>query len=256
MMQPSPLLITHYVSRLPMPDILIGAHRGAMCYAPENTLPAFEIAIEQGTYRIECDIRRTSDGILILMHDPTLDRTTNGKGAVAGLTLSEIRNHKCGDDVAIPTFKEALRCAKGRARLLVELKDSDIAEQVIEECTSEAMADECTIISFDEDNLRAARKAAPDIARGFFHVHPGEVSLENVIADFDPLLLVVWPDAATAELVSEARRLGLHVRCGFQDRFTYEEASEIFDRMAEMGVGEMSCGRPDWIAKMISEMEG
>lgn len=238
-----------------MSNILIGAHRGAMCYAPENTLPAFEIAIEQGTYRIECDIRRTSDAELILLHDATLDRTTSGKGPVAGMTLAEVRNFKCGKDVEIPTFKEALRCAKGRVKLLVELKDSGIANHAIEEINSEGMADDCTIISFDEENLRTARNTAPEIARGFFHIKPGEVSLEKVIAEFDPRLLVVWPDAATPELISEARRLGLHVRCGFHDRFTYEEAAGIFNRVVGMGASEMSCGRPDWIAKMISEME-
>ena len=238
-----------------MSNILIGAHRGAMCYAPENSLPAFEIAIDQGTYRIECDIRRTSDGELILMHDATLDRTTNGLGTVAEMTLSEIRKFKCEGDVAIPTFREALRFAKGRVKLLVELNDSDIAKQVIEEIISEAMADDCTLISFDEDNLRTARKTAPEIVRGFFHIKPGEVSLEEVIAEFDPRLLVVWPDAATPEIISEARRLGMNVRCGFNDKFTYEEAAEIFNRVVGMGAGEMSCGRPDWIAKLISQME-
>ena len=162
-----------------MSNILIGAHRGAMCYAPENTLPAFEIAIEQGTYRIECDIRRTSDAELILLHDATLDRTTSGKGPVAGMTLAEVRNFKCGKDVEIPTFKEALRCAKGRVKLLVELKDSGIANQAIEEINSEGMADDCTIISFDEENLRTARNTAPEIDRGFFHIKPGSLTRKS-----------------------------------------------------------------------------
>eukprot|EP01047_Picozoa_sp_COSAG01_P025628 COSAG01_NODE_1626_length_9689_cov_12.495412_6_plen_97_part_00 len=57
-------------------QLRVGAHRGAMCYAPENTLAAFEAAILHGVYRIECDVRSTRDGVLVLMHDPAVDRTT------------------------------------------------------------------------------------------------------------------------------------------------------------------------------------
>ena len=60
-----------------MKKILIGAHRGAMCHAPENSLAAFEKAIDFGTYRIECDIRQTKDGHLVMMHDASVDRTTD-----------------------------------------------------------------------------------------------------------------------------------------------------------------------------------
>ena len=72
-----------------MASLRIGAHRGAMAYAPENTLAAFEAAIAQGAYRIEFDIRRTRDGELVVIHDATVDRTTDGSGAVADMTLAE-----------------------------------------------------------------------------------------------------------------------------------------------------------------------
>jgi len=235
-----------------MPDeVRIGAHRGAMCHAPENTLPAFEVAIEHGTYRIECDVRRTADEALILIHDATVERTTNGEGSVRDKSLNEIKSLRAQGDVQIPTFAEALECAKGRARMLVELKDDDIVDQVVEEIVAAGMESECTVIAFHGDSILRARALNPDIARGYFFLEPGDVNLPKIIEDFAPALLVVWPRAATPEIISEAKSLGLQVRCGFADNMTYEESFEIFKRMVVMGVDEVSCGRPDWIKQMI-----
>ena len=80
-----------------MSTLRIGAHRGAMVYAPENTLAAFERAIEQGTYRVEFDLRRTRDGHLVVIHDATVERTTNGSGLVAEMDLAELQKlSSCG----------------------------------------------------------------------------------------------------------------------------------------------------------------
>src|ERR1041384_3084618 len=71
--------------------VIVIAHRGANKFAPENTLAAFRKAIEMGCDYVELDVRRTRDGALILMHDRTVDRTTDGKGAVDQMNVSEIR---------------------------------------------------------------------------------------------------------------------------------------------------------------------
>ena len=236
-----------------MSKVRIGAHRGAMCHAPENTLPAFEIAIEHGTYRIECDVRRTSDGHLILMHDATVDRTTGGEGQVAEKSLHEIKELRADGDIQIPTFTEALECAKGRTKLLVELKDNDIVDQVVEEIVSAGMESDCTIIAFHEESTRRARLLNPDIDRGYFFLGPRDVNVPQIIDDFDPTLLVVWPRAAIPEMISEAKSMGLKVRCGFADNMSYEKSFDTFKKMVDMGVDEISCGRPDWIKQMIED---
>lgn len=240
-----------------MQQILIGAHRGAMCHAPENSLAAFDKAIEFGTYRIECDIRRSTDGHLIMMHDATVDRTTNGTGAVADMSLEQLKQLKLGQELgveSIPTLIESLACVKGRSRMLLELKDEGIAADVVRAVEGADMLDACTLISFSEDNLRAARRANPETLIGFFHLEPKPIDPARVVDEFGASLLVVWPAAAQPDIIAAAKAAGLHVRCGFRDNLTYDESAEIFARMVDMGVDEISCGRPDWIRQMIHQM--
>ena len=71
--------------------ILVGAHRGAMCHAPENSLAAVETAIAMGAYRVEFDVRRSRDGEIVVMHDETVDRTTDGTGRVGDLYVAMTR---------------------------------------------------------------------------------------------------------------------------------------------------------------------
>ena len=82
------------LENFPTPIIL--AHRGDKSFAPENTLPSFAQAIQKGADGVELDAKLTSDGHIIVMHDPTLNRTTNGSGKVASFTLEEIRKLDAG----------------------------------------------------------------------------------------------------------------------------------------------------------------
>ena len=234
-----------------MRPILIGAHRGAMCHAPENTLAAWEKAIEFGTYRIECDVRRTRDGELILMHDATVERTTDGAGVVREMDLAQIQALKAGGQESVPTFRAALACARGRSRVLVELKEDDTAEQVIDEIRVAGMVGDCTISTFHEECLVQSRALCPELERAYFLTEPKAFSASSVIDAFGVGLLIIWPRAATPEYVADARSHGLHVRCGFADTMTFDEMYDGFIRMIDMGVDEVSCGRPDWIARMI-----
>jgi len=222
-----------------------------MCHAPENSLAAFEKAIEFGTYRIEFDVRRSRDHQIVLMHDATVDRTTNGSGRVADMTLEELRQLKVGGSEPVPTLLEALECARGRCRLLVELKDTDITDRVVEIIAAAGMIDACTISAFDEHCLRRAKEIHPELSTAYFFLEPGEFSARKVVDGLGVDLLIVWPRAATPEHIAAAKRCGLHVRCGFADNMSYKEAYEVFKGMVDMGVDEISCGRPDWIGRMI-----
>ena len=238
-----------------MSRIRIGAHRGAMCHATENTLGAFEKAIKFGTYRIEFDVRRTGDDAIVLMHDSTVDRTTDGSGPVAEMTLADLRQLGMDDGETIPTLAEALVCIRGRCRGLVELKDSDITEAVIEIIQQAGMVDDCTLAAFDESCLRLSKQIDSRISTAFFFLKPGPFDAQRIIEEFSVDLLIVWPPAAVMEQITDAKRCGLQVRCGFPDSMSYAELQEAFVRMAAMGVDEVSCGRPDWIARMIEEYE-
>src|SRR3954453_8427155 len=98
----------------PSGGIWISAHRGAKTVAPENTIAAYEAAVKAGADYIELDVRRTRDGKLVIMHDSTVDRTTNGHGAVADLTSEGIETLDAGQGQRVPTFREALLWAKQR----------------------------------------------------------------------------------------------------------------------------------------------
>lgn len=110
-------------------SVLVVAHRGDWRNAPENSLPAIDNAIKMGVDIVELDVQRTKDGIIILMHDPTLDRTTTGKGKVSNWTLDSIQTLKLKNGCAIrtkeviPTLEEALLHAKGK--IMINLDKAD-----------------------------------------------------------------------------------------------------------------------------------
>src|SRR4030042_4999738 len=103
----------------------IMGHRGASFYEPENTLRSFRRALQMGVAAVELDVHRTRDGRLAVIHDATLERTTNGRGRVRDFTLAELQQLDAGQGERIPSLEEALDLVRGRALLLVELKDAE-----------------------------------------------------------------------------------------------------------------------------------
>jgi glycerophosphoryl diester phosphodiesterase len=106
--------------------ILVAAHRGAHAHAPENSLAAFQEAIDIGADVIETDARQTRDGELILMHDDELDRTTDGSGRVGDKTLAEIKKLHLSNGQAVPTLAEALDLVAGRIFIDLDIKHASL----------------------------------------------------------------------------------------------------------------------------------
>ena len=118
----------------------IVAHRGASGYAPENTIAAFDLAVKMKSDYIEIDVQRTKDGKLVLIHDTTVDRTTDGTGKVGDLTYKEIRRLDAGSWMSekfkgekVPTFEEVLKRYKGKVGILIELKSPELYPGIEEE---------------------------------------------------------------------------------------------------------------------------
>lgn len=143
---------------------IIIAHRGASAYAPENTLHAFEKAIEMGALIIETDVHQTKDSILVLMHDLSVDRTTNGKGLIKEISLNDfkqlsIKQHKTFLKEHPPTLEEAIQLINGRCKLLIELKKgnsyySNIEKHIVDLIKKyNAQSWICTIHSFEKEAL-------------------------------------------------------------------------------------------------------
>ena len=150
------------------------AHRGARNTAPENSMAAFEAACAQGAAWVETDVKITHDGIPILMHDDTLDRTTNGRGAVAEKTWSEIQNLDAGNGQRIPLLTDLLQMAIGKyLHLNLEIKPcpgrTQATAMVILIEASKMWPDDHPaplISSFETEALTIAARLRPDWPRG------------------------------------------------------------------------------------------
>lgn len=131
------------------------AHRGFSKAAPENTPAAFRKAIELRPDFVECDVRQTKDGQLVVIHDKSVDRTTDGKGLVADMTFAELRDLDAGSwfgpDFAgerLPTLEEVLDLAKGQVVLVIEIKEEGTEDQVIDLIKGREMSGEVMLCSF------------------------------------------------------------------------------------------------------------
>lgn len=137
---------------------MIIAHRGGPINNPENTMAAFTQAIKDGVDGIEFDIQMSKDGQLIVIHDPTVDRTTNGTGSVGALPYSIIRKLDAGNGEMIPTFKEVLSLGKNKKiKLFAEAKNPSkypgLEMLMIEELSDIGYTNESVIQSFDPKSV-------------------------------------------------------------------------------------------------------
>ena len=114
-----------------MNKILKIGHRGASGYEPENTLISFKKALEMKVDGIELDVHLSIDGHLMVMHDETIDRTTNGKGFVNQLTLTELKSYRIKNTIEIPTLEEVFNLVNKKCFINIELKNHETAEKVV-----------------------------------------------------------------------------------------------------------------------------
>jgi glycerophosphoryl diester phosphodiesterase len=167
------------------PEIIAhrGAHRGRSGPVPENTMAAFRNAVDLGADRLELDVQMTKDGELVVIHDETVDRTTNGTGRVADLTLAEIRALDAGQGERVPTFKEVLQFAgEAGVPIMPEAKAPHIhpglEEKIIEQVVEAGYVDRTVIQSFDGDTLERIRVINSDISvcalHGLWDFHMGD----------------------------------------------------------------------------------
>jgi len=157
---------------------IIFAHRGASAHAPENTLAAFELAVAQQADAIELDVKLSADGQVVVIHDSTVDRTTNGKGKVKDMTLAELKALDAGGFFAkefaaekIPTLEEVFETVGKRTVINIELKNytnrhEDLVETVCMLVKKHQMQKRVMFSSFFPNALSKARSYLPDVPRG------------------------------------------------------------------------------------------
>ena len=222
------------------------AHRGDSERAPENTLPAYRAAARGGVSRWEIDVRFTSDGRPVLMHDATVDRTTDGSGQVAELTLAQIRALDAGSwfagrfaGVPVPTLGQVLRLAQRRdAMVLVELKTAPSPAQldrVLDDLARHSMVDRVRVTSFDEQTILGVRANVPGLRTALID-NPRYRSPDSVLRYGQTYLL--HHTSVTADRVRRWQRAGIEVRPWTVD------SSRVWRRMAYDGAGPVITNRP------------
>ncbi|MBY8989993.1 MAG: glycerophosphodiester phosphodiesterase [Candidatus Lokiarchaeota archaeon] len=143
--------------------MLIIAHRGASSIAPENTLKAFQKAIDLKADYIEFDVHKTKDDEIVIMHDGNTFRTTGHFGLIKNMDLEELKQLDCGEGETIPTLHELINLTKGKIRLNCEIKARNIAEKIIKTIKEADIIDTTIISSFKHDVLLKIQKLEPRI---------------------------------------------------------------------------------------------
>ena len=149
----------------------IVGHRGWSAVYPENTLLAAKMAVQAGADGTEFDVQATRDGVVVLLHDKTLDRTTNGTGELAAKTLAELRSLDAGSwkdpqfaGEPVPTLEQHLRALKGTGCMpVIEIKMTGISDKVIQAVRDLDMVDQVAVIAFSGEVVREIRSLEPRI---------------------------------------------------------------------------------------------
>ncbi|SFJ72331.1 glycerophosphoryl diester phosphodiesterase [Paenibacillus sp. UNC496MF] len=231
--------------------IAVGAHRGASAYAPENTMAAFERGLACGAELIELDVQLTKDGEIVVFHDLTVDKTTNGRGPLRDYTLAELRALDAGSwfsaDFAgerVPTLEDVLVWARDRIRLSIELKqpadrlDPALARRTARLVAEHGMNGQAQLMSFRHDLVKAVRDVNQDVLTAAISAH----AIERPIALLEELgaqILNTPLQHLSAERVAELHGRGFYVYGSMSDD------PAVFARLMAMGVDAMDTNVPD-----------
>lgn len=215
------------------------AHRGASAYEPENTLRSFERAIELKADMIELDVRQTIDGHLVVIHDKTVDRTTDAQGPVSLKTLSEIKELNAGNGERIPTLNEVLDLGRGRTKFVLEIKENGIEDKVVDVISRNELFDEAFVVSFKSNRLKMIKQLEPKIKTGLI-----------IFASLDPVRLA---KNCGADVVAPFRWFvtsGLVKRAKNNDLLTFTwtvDETIKANKLKEAGVSGIVTNKPDII---------
>jgi glycerophosphoryl diester phosphodiesterase len=235
---------------------LVTSHAACKGHAPENTLPGIEAALRLGADAIEIDVHCTADGVPVLLHDDTVDRTTDAHGDIREMTLEEARRLDAGakqfvpqyHGTRIPTLAEVIDLTKGRALLQIEIKQSDIEEPIAAAVRdADAIAD-CETHSFGWRIVKQMRAVEPRMASAL-------LTDTRRVVDWDEFFgfalslnaqgVSVHYTASTPERVRRGQLRGLTFMV-----WTVDDEPDI-DAMARAGVDSICSNFPDIVRAVV-----
>lgn len=231
------------------------AHRGARARYPENTLLAFKKAREAGAGWIECDVMLSADGVPVVIHDQTLDRTTNGQGRVDTMTARELQALDAGQGEPVPALAQVLDlCADIGLAINIEIKPSRptagpaTAQVVVSRLAESRMRDPAGVLlsSFDPAALEVCQKEAPDLPRGLLIDSPCD-DWRARAASLEVFSLHVAESYLDAAAIAGIRGTGLAVLA-----YTVNDtnrAAQLFD----LGVAAVFTDEPEKLCRKSAE---
>ncbi len=194
------------------------AHRGASEYAPENTMSSFYMGLLQGANGIETDVQRTKDGVLVLFHDDTVDRVSDGKGRVCDYTLNELKqlkiygNSTTGFYDRIITLREFLEAFSSYdIKFAIELKGSGVEEDTLNMIEEFGVFDKTTFTSFQYDYIRKIKELNPKARVGWLVFEASDENI-NMLRDINGEEMAPDANSITDEVMAKLRDLNLGVR--------------------------------------------
>jgi glycerophosphoryl diester phosphodiesterase len=234
----------------------VTSHAACKGHAPENTLAGIETALRLGADAIEIDVHCTSDGVPVLIHDETVDRTTDGTGSIHEMPLESARSLDAGArqfvpqfrGAVIPTLAEALDLTKGKALLQIEIKQTDIEQRVADVVRdADAIAD-CEVHSFWPQVVQAMRSAEPRMAAAL-------LTDGRRVADWQEFFgfalslnaqgVSVYHSWATPEIVRNGQRRGLTFMV-----WTVDDEADM-ERVFDAGVDSICSNFPDVVRRVL-----
>ena len=249
---------------MPTSEITAIAHRGASSYAPENTFAAFDLAVKMGVGDIELDVQFTSDSHIIVIHDETLDRTTNSTGPVSELTLAQIQSLDAGSwfdkrfsDERIHTLNEVFDRYQDKLHFHIEIKSKEargLASKTCDVIRQYGLTDSTTITSFWKSWLKESRSYAPESSTGWLVPQGYETAWDDTIIEeaLEEEFSQLCPRASltTSDLVNTLHNHGFDVRCWgvFND--------ELMVKVVESGADAMTINFPDKLAQYLASRNG
>ncbi len=239
------------------------AHRGGSRLAPENTLAAFQNAIDLGVDMIEIDVEQTSDSVVVVIHDSKVDRTTNGKGSVDSLSFDYIRTLDAGswfdksfENEKIPTLDEVLDLINGKVKLLIEIKEGSERYPEIEQKTVNVVQNYnayswVIVQSFNKKAIDRVRRLDKGVKTFYLLGRNFDEYYAELRSDNNPELklnydgIAVHHSKLSPESVDSVKQFGLEVYT-----WTVDEVDEM-KKMMDAGVDGIITDSPDKLINLL-----
>lgn len=239
-------------------NILVVAHRGAHTSASENSMQGFKNAVNNGVDIVELDVRHTKDSVLVLMHDKSVDRTTNGSGLVESFTLNELKKLRLKHDgkvtnEAIPTLEEALSYVKGKILVNIDIK-TPLAWDVVKMVKKMDLGENVYFLNYLPQYAMELKKI--DSTLMVLQRTNGEPMVDAVLKDIQPRAIHIDDSHNEAALNAKIKKSGARVfinSLGKTDKAVEMNDFSGINLLIEKGVNMIQTDHPELLLKYLRE---